>query len=143
MKKMNGVITALITPFKDKKVDFDSLKKLVDFQIKSGVQGFVINGTTGESPTVSLEEMSEIFSAIRKQVGNAFPLIFGAGSNSTQKAIALSKAGEKLGADAILSVVPYYNKPTQKGLFEHFVAIASSINIPVILYNVPGRTITA
>lgn len=142
-KKFHGITTALITPFKNEKVDFDALEKLVLFQKNNGVTGFVINGTTGESPTVHSDEVKEIFSFVRKMVGNDFPLIVGTGSNSTEKTIEDSLFAEKIGADAVLVVVPYYNKPPQRGLFAHFSKIANSIKIPLILYNVPGRTITA
>lgn len=143
MKKFSGVLTALVTPFKHHQVDFESLDRLISFQLNKGIHGFVINGTTGESPTVSQNESSEVFSFVKKKIGDKVPLIYGAGSNSTENAISQSKHAEKLGADAILSVVPYYNKPTQQGLFEHFKAIASSVSTPVILYNVPSRTITS
>jgi 4-hydroxy-tetrahydrodipicolinate synthase len=143
MKKFKGVFTALVTPFKNNEVDFPSLGRLVDQQLKNGINGFVINGTTAESPTLELEEVKLIFNFVKKKLGNDKTLIFGAGSNSTEKAKKLAKEAEKLGADAILSVVPYYNKPTQVGLFEHFKAIANSSELPMILYNVPSRTITA
>lgn len=143
MKKFSGVITAIITPFKNDNVDFDSLEKLVQQQLKDGVQGFVVHGTTGESPTVTGAERKKIFDFIKAKVPKNFPLIVGTGSNSTAQSIELSKEAEKWGADAVLLVVPYYNKPPQRGLLEHFKAIASSVQIPSILYNVPGRTITA
>jgi len=142
-KKFHGVTTAIITPFKNGAVDFEAIEKLVLFQKNNGVTGFVINGTTGESPTVQRQELKEIFSYIRNIVGAEFPLIVGTGSNSTDKTIDDSLFAEKIGADAVLVVVPYYNKPPQRGLFEHFTKIANSIKIPLILYNVPGRTITS
>lgn len=142
MKNFKGVITALITPFQNGEVDYKSLERLVDFQIKEGVQGFVINGTTAESPTLTASERAGIFRFIKERVSSDFPLIMGTGSNSTAKTIEESKDAEKLGADAILVVVPYYNKPPQRGLLEHFKAIADATQIPNILYNVPSRTIT-
>ncbi len=142
MKNFKGVSTALITPFEKDQVDFASLEKLVHFQIEHGVQGFVINGTTGESPTLTAQERAKIFQFIRSRVPDNFPLIMGTGSNSTMQSIQDSIAAEKLGADAILMVVPYYNKPPQRGLLEHFKAVADATHIPNILYNVPSRTIT-
>jgi len=143
MKRFSGVITALVTPFLNGKVDFASIEKLVIDQLSSGVQGFVINGTTAESPTLSAVERAEIFAFIKKRVPKNFPLIMGSGSNSTAQSIIDSKESEKIGADAVLLVVPYYNKPPQRGLLQHFTSIASAIHIPAILYNVPGRTITS
>ena len=142
-KKFEGVFTALVTPFLDGEVDYESLSRVVDHQLKNGVRGFVVNGTTAESPTLLLEEVQKIFQNVRAQAGPDVPLIFGAGSNSTLHTLKLSKFGETLGADALLLVVPYYNKPNQKGLYEHFKLVSENIDLPVILYNVPSRTITS
>lgn len=142
-KPFSGVITALITPFKDGEVDYQSLERLIERQLQDGIDGFVVHGTTGESPTVELEEKKEIFSFIKRRVPKNFPLIVGSGTNSTRESIRLSQAAEKWGADALLTVVPYYNRPPQRGLIEHFNQIAESVKIPVILYNVPTRTMAS
>lgn len=141
--KFTGIITALITPFKNGQVDYDSLGRLIEWQMSEGVDGFVVHGTTGESPTVTDEERKKIFSFVREKVGNKIPLIVGTGTNSTASTVANAKAAEEWGADAQLVVVPYYNKPPQAGLFEHFSSVSASVNIPTILYNVPSRTVTS
>lgn len=143
MKNFRAVITALITPFRGGEVDYDSLGRLIDQQLKGGVEGFVVHGTTAESPTTTESEKEKIFAYVKSRVPSGFPLIVGTGENSTDKTIKNTKLAEAWGADAVLVVVPYYNKPPQRGLFEHFKAVANSTKLPVILYNVPGRTITA
>lgn len=143
MKNFKGVFTALITPFKNGKVDFHSLENLINYQIKNQITGFVVNGTTAESPALKESEVVEIFKFIKSKTDKQMPLIMGTGSNDTETTIKKSKEAEALGADAVLVVVPYYNKPPQRGLLEHYIKVADSVNIPVILYNVPSRTITS
>lgn len=135
-----GLYTALITPFKDGKIDFDSLEKIIENQIQEGVDGLVPMGTTGESPTLTFGEHKEFVKWVVQKVNNRVKVIAGTGANATEEAICLSREAEGDGVDAILSVNPYYNKPTQRGLISHFEKIANSIKIPVILYNIPGRT---
>ncbi|GAB1475312.1 4-hydroxy-tetrahydrodipicolinate synthase [Bacillota bacterium] len=140
MALFTGAATALVTPFKDGKVDFASFEKLIEFQIGQGIDGLVICGTTGEASTLSNEEHIETVDfAVRKTAGRV-PLIAGAGSNDTKQAIHMSLALEDAGADGLLLVTPYYNKCTPKGLIIHYTAIADSISIPALLYSVPGRT---
>lgn len=143
MKEFKRVFSAIVTPFIKGKVDFESYKKLLETQLKDGIRGFVVNGTTGESPTLTWEEVEELFKVTRALCPSEVKIILGTGSNSTQKTIDNNIKAAKLGADATLVVVPYYNKPTQTGLLEHFKAAASAVNIPNILYNVPGRTIAS
>ena len=135
------VITAMITPFKeDLSVDYVALEKLVNHLIENGTDTILVAGTTGETPTLSHDEETEIFEFVKKVVNGRVKIIMGAGSNSTQTAIESSLKAKRLGADAILTVVPYYNKPSQKGMYQHFSAIAKAVDLPIILYNIPGRT---
>lgn len=135
-----GSIVALVTPFKNGQVDEKKFRELIEFQIKNGTQGIVPCGTTGESPTLTHEEHQRVIeicvAAVRKRV----PVIAGTGSNATAEAVALTQHAAKAGADGALMVTPYYNKPTQKGLYLHFKAVAESVNIPIVLYNIEGRT---
>ena len=141
MAIFTGAGVALVTPFKDDlSVDYEQLKKLVDYQIENGTDAIIVCGTTGESSTLSEEEHSEAIRVVAKHTAGRVPVIAGTGSNDTATAIKLSKDAEKDGVDALLLVTPYYNKATQKGLIQHYTAIAESVNIPIILYNVPSRT---
>ncbi len=135
-----GVFTALITPFRNGGIDYGALEKLVAFQIENGIDGVVPMGTTGESPTVSFEEHKEFIRRVVKLVNGRVKVIAGTGANSTEEAIWLSREAEEAGVDGVLQVNPYYNKPTQRGLIAHFESVAKSIRIPVVLYNIPGRT---
>ena len=135
------IITAMITPFKeDLSVDYVALEKLVNHLIDNGTDAILVAGTTGETPTLSHEEEREIFLFVKKVVNGRVKIVLGAGSNSTETAVESSIKAKELGADAILSVVPYYNKPSQKGMYEHFSSIAKAVDLPIILYNIPGRT---
>jgi 4-hydroxy-tetrahydrodipicolinate synthase len=139
---LSGSIVAIVTPMTaDGALDLPGLKNLVEWHVAEGTDGIVIVGTTGESPTVDVEEHQRLIEAAIEYAGKRVPVIAGTGGNSTKEAIALTKFAQKAGADYALSVVPYYNKPTQEGLFWHFKAIAESTDIPVILYNVPSRTV--
>ena len=136
-----GSIPALITPFKNQKVDYDSLNKIINHLIENGSNGLVPCGTTGESPTLSHEEHKKIIEETIKINDNRVPIIAGTGSNNTAEAIDYTRHAESIGADAGLVVTPYYNKPTQEGLYSHFRSIASSVKIPIIIYNIPGRSV--
>lgn len=141
MSIFKGAATALITPFNpDGSVNYEELRRLLDKQIADGIDAFVICGTTGEASTLSHEEHIEVIRVACEHVKGRVPVIAGTGSNSTETAIYLSKEAEKAGADAVLLVSPYYNKSTQKGLYEHFADTAKAINIPALLYNIQGRT---
>lgn len=138
-----GVLTALITPFKNGEVDFDSLGKLVEQQLQNGIQGFIVCGTTGESVTMSEEEQFKVLQFVCDRVDKKVPIVFGSGSNNTEKTIKLSQKACEYPIDGLLVVVPYYNKPPQEGMIAHFEAVADSVNKPVVLYNVPGRTVAS
>ena len=141
--QFKGIITALATPFHRGALDTSSFKKLIEHQLNNGVQGFVVGGTTGESPTLSASELRDLVKIAQSEVGKKIPIIVGTGSNSTHETIENTQAAAALGADAALVVVPYYNKPPQRGLVEHFKAVRAASPIPIILYNVPGRTVAA
>ena len=135
-----GSIVAIVTPFKNGKIDEKKLRQLIDFQINHGTSGIVPCGTTGESATLNFDEHESVIQITIDQVKKRVPVIAGTGSNSTQEAIMLTQQAARAGADASLQVSPYYNRPTQRGLYEHFKAIAQSVKIPIILYNIAGRT---
>ncbi len=135
-----GSIVAIVTPFKDNKVDEECYRELIDFQIEAGTSAIVPCGTTGESATLSMEEHSRVIDIAVEAVNKRVPVIAGTGGNSTHEAIELTKHAKNAGADATLQVTPYYNKPTQEGLYQHFKAIAEAAPLPQVLYNVPGRT---
>lgn len=135
-----GTGTALITPFRDGAVDFDALADLLNFQVESGVDALIVLGTTGEAATMTPAERDAVISFAVETVAGRLPIIIGTGTNCTMTTIDLSRRAEELGADGVLIVTPFYNKPNQEGLYQHFKAAAESVSIPVILYNVPGRT---
>lgn len=138
---IHGSIVAIVTPFKNGIIDEDALRELIEFQIENGTHGIVPCGTTGESPTLSHEEHEYVIELTVQAVNKRVPVIAGTGSNSTKEAIRLTRFAKEIGADAALVVVPYYNKPTQEGLYQHFKQIASQVDIPIILYNIPGRSV--
>lgn len=137
---LEGVITALVTPFSGGVVDETSFVKLLHHQIEGGVSGLVINGTTAESPTLRASEVKKLFQIAKEEVGNKIRLIVGTGTNSTAATVELTQQAEKWGADAALVVVPYYNRPPQRGLLAHFSTVAKNTKLPVLIYNVPTRT---
>jgi 4-hydroxy-tetrahydrodipicolinate synthase len=138
---LQGSMVAIVTPmFEDGSIDLDALRKLIDFHIEAGTDGIVIVGTTGESPTVDIDEHCLLIKTTVEHVAGRIDVIAGTGANSTKEAIELTQAAKNLGVDACLLVAPYYNKPSQEGLYQHFAAIAAAVDIPQILYNVPGRT---
>ena len=142
MKKIQGACTAIVTPMLDDKVDEQGLIDLIEFQIASGIHGLVPCGTTGESATLDFDEHKRVIELTVRTVDGRVPVIAGTGANNTLEAIELTESAKASGADAVLSVVPYYNKPSQEGLYQHFRTIAEAVDIPMVLYNVPGRTVT-
>ena len=138
---LKGSIVALITPFKDDSLDEENYIKLIDYHLKNGTNGIVPGGTTGESPTLSHNEHKKIIEISVKECNSKIPVVAGTGSNSTDEAIELSKFAEKAGSDAILVVTPYYNKPTQEGLYQHYKKINDNVGIPIIIYNIPSRSV--
>jgi len=144
MKKLGRLLTAMVTPFNEEgEVDYAQAKKLALALLNSGSEGLVVVGTTGESPTLTKEEELRLFAEVKSAVGERGTVIAGTGSNSTAEALGATRAAEKVGVDACLLVVPYYNKPTQEGLYQHFRTIAQSTSLPCILYNVPSRTVVS
>jgi 4-hydroxy-tetrahydrodipicolinate synthase len=142
MKPIVGSIVALVTPMhEDGSVDYDTLRSLMDWHITEGTDCIGVVGTTGESPTVSVEEHCEIIRVAVEHARGRIPIMAGAGGNSTREAIELTRFAKDVGADCVLSVVPYYNKPSQEGIYQHFKAIAEAVDTPIVLYNVPGRTV--
>lgn len=140
LENLKGSIVAIVTPFKNGKVDEKKLAQLVNWHIESGTEGILPCGTTGESPTLSFQEHERVIEIVISSANKRVPVIAGTGSNSTEEAITLTKKAQSAGADASLQVTPYYNKPTQEGLYQHFKAVANCVDIPIILYNIVGRT---
>jgi 4-hydroxy-tetrahydrodipicolinate synthase len=141
--RIKGSITALISPFRNGKVDEAAFKRFVEWQIAEGTHGLVPCGTTGESPTLTYGEQEKLIGLCVEAAKGRVPVIAGAGANDTARAVELTKHAKRCGADAALSVVPYYNKPTQEGIYRHFAAVAEAADIPIIVYNVPGRTVAS
>ena len=139
--KYRGSYCAIITPFNNDSIDRESLKRIIDWQINNGIKGIIPCGTTGESPTLSHDEHKEIVDLAVESAEKKIQVIAGTGSNSTKEAISLTKHARLAGADSALIVVPYYNKPSQKGLYEHYLKIADSVDLPLFIYNIPGRSV--
>jgi 4-hydroxy-tetrahydrodipicolinate synthase len=137
--KLSGSLVAIVTPFKDNEIDFEALGRLIDYQLDGGIQGIVPCGTTGESPTLSHDEQDQVIDFTAERVAGRVPVVAGTGSNSTEEALRLTRHAKQAGADACLVVNPYYNKPTQQGMFEHMSRLADA-DLPIVLYNIPGRT---
>lgn len=140
-RELTGALTALVTPFRDGAVAYDDLDRLIDFQIAAGIDGLVPVGTTGESPTLDYEEHMEVVRRTIARAAGRVPVVAGTGSNSTREAVELTRRAHDAGADAMLVVAPYYNKPSQEGLFRHFSAIAETTDRPIVLYSIPGRCV--
>jgi len=141
MRRFPRVVTAMITPYKeDMSVDYEGAQKIAGYLLDHGSEGLVVAGTTGESPVLSIQEKIDLFQAVKEAVGSKGWVIAGTGTNSTRDAAEMTSAAERVGADAVMAVVPYYNKPNQEGLFRHYQAVASATSKPVMIYNVPGRT---
>ena len=138
---LKGSIVALITPFKDENLDEESYIKLINYHLKNGTNWIVPGGTTGESPTLSHNEHKKIIEIAVKECNSSIPVVAGTGSNSTEEAIELSKFAEKAGSDALLIVTQYYNKPTQEGLYQHYKKINDNVGIPIVIYNIPSRSV--
>ncbi len=141
MEKFHGAFTAMVTPFIDGKVDEQGLEDLIEFQIQNGIHGLVPCGTTGESATLGFDEHKRVIELTVNTVAGRVPVIAGTGANNTLEAIEFTESAKESGADAVLSVAPYYNKPSQEGIYQHFKAVAEAVDIPMFLYNVPGRTV--
>jgi len=135
-----GTLVALVTPFKDGQVDYAAIERLVEWHVEQGTDGLVPVGTTGESPTVTVEEHERIIRTVVESAAGRVPVVAGTGGNATAEAIHLTRFAKDVGADASLQVCPYYNKPTQEGLYRHFAAIAEAVDLPMVLYNIPSRT---
>jgi 4-hydroxy-tetrahydrodipicolinate synthase len=140
MMKLSGVFTAIVTPFSKGKVDYGKLAELVHIQLDAGIEGIVPVGTTGESPTLTVDEHLKVIETVIKTASGKSLVVAGTGANSTAEAVHLTKMAKNIGADATLQVTPYYNKPTQEGLYRHFSSVAEECELPVVLYNVPGRS---
>lgn len=142
MHNFGKVLTAMVTPFTvDNELNFDMISQLVEYLIQNGSESLVVAGSTGEASTLTFEEKIQLFSAVKESAGGRVKVIAGTGTNSTATSIQLTKEAEKIAVDAAMLVVPYYNKPSQEGLYQHFKAIAESVSLPIILYNIPGRTV--
>ena len=137
---LHGALTALVTPFRDGAVDEARLKEQVRFQLDAGISGLVPCGTTGESPTLAVDEHKRVIELVVAEAGGKVPVVAGAGANATAEAVELHKFAKTVGADAALSVNPYYNKPSQEGLYRHFMTLSEKVDLPIVLYNIPGRT---